>query len=41
VPAAYAGACTCAAMALEMAFGVVPPPLAVIARGLGEAAELV
>jgi hydrogenase large subunit len=31
---------TCAAMALEMAFGVVPPPLAVIARNLGEAAEL-
>ena len=32
---------TCAAMALEMAFGVVPPPLAVIARNLGEGAELV
>jgi hydrogenase large subunit len=32
---------TCAAMALEMAFGVAPPPLAVIARNLGEAAELV
>ena len=32
---------TCAAMALEMAFGVVPPPLAIIARNLGEAAELV
>jgi hydrogenase large subunit len=31
----------CAAMALEMTFGVVPPPLAVIARNLGEAAELV
>ncbi|MFL5804352.1 MAG: nickel-dependent hydrogenase large subunit [Roseiflexaceae bacterium] len=31
---------TCAAMALEMACGVVPPPLAVIARNLGEAAEL-
>ena len=31
---------TCAAMALEMAFGVVPPPLAVIARNLAEAAEL-
>jgi hydrogenase large subunit len=31
---------TCAAMALEMAFGVVPPPLAVIARNLGEGAEL-
>jgi hydrogenase large subunit len=32
---------TCASMALEMAFGVVPPPLALIARNLGEAAELV
>ncbi len=32
---------TCAAMTLEMAFGVVPPPLALIARNLGEAAELV
>src|SRR5262249_23155450 len=32
---------TCASMALEMAFGVLPPPLAVIARNLGEAAELV
>ena len=32
---------TCAAMALEMAFGVMPPPLAIIARNLGEAAELV
>jgi hydrogenase large subunit len=32
---------TCASMALEMAFGVAPPPLAVIARNLGEAAELV
>jgi hydrogenase large subunit len=31
---------TCAAMALEMAFGVTPPPLAVIARNLGEGAEL-
>jgi hydrogenase large subunit len=31
----------CASMALEMAFGVAPPPLAVIARNLGEAAELV
>lgn len=31
---------TCAAMALEMAFGVKPPPLAIIARNLGEAAEL-
>ncbi len=29
-----------AAMALEMAFGVTPPPLAIIARGLGEGAEL-
>jgi hydrogenase large subunit len=32
---------TCAAMALEMASGVVPPPLAIIARNLGEGAELV
>ncbi|MDX1523301.1 MAG: nickel-dependent hydrogenase large subunit, partial [Anaerolineae bacterium] len=32
---------TCAAMALEMAFGIVPPPLAVIARNLGEGAELI
>jgi hydrogenase large subunit len=32
---------TCAAMALEMACGVVPPPLAIIARNLGEGAELV
>jgi hydrogenase large subunit len=31
---------TCAALALEMAFGVAPPPLAVIARNLGEGAEL-
>jgi hydrogenase large subunit len=31
---------TCAAMALEMAFGVAPPPLAIIARNLGEGAEL-
>src|SRR5919197_4311552 len=31
---------TCAAMALEMAYGVVPPPLAIIARNLGEGAEL-
>jgi hydrogenase large subunit len=30
---------TCSAMALEMAFGVAPPPLAIIARNLGEAAE--
>lgn len=32
---------TCCALALEMACGVVPPPLAIIARNLGEAAELV
>ncbi len=31
---------TCAALALEMAFGVAAPPLAVIARNLGEGAEL-
>lgn len=31
---------TCAAMALEMAFGIAPPPLAIIARNLGEGAEL-
>ena len=31
---------TCSAMALEMAFGVVPPPLAIIARNLAEGAEL-
>jgi hydrogenase large subunit len=31
---------TCAAMALEMCFGIAPPPLAIIARNLGEAAEL-
>ena len=31
---------TCSAMALEMACGVVPPPLAVIARNLGQGAEL-
>ena len=30
---------TCAAMALEMAYGVVPPPLAIITRNLGQAAE--
>jgi hydrogenase large subunit len=30
-----------AAMALEMACGVAPPPLGVIVRGLGEAAELI
>jgi hydrogenase large subunit len=32
---------TCAAMALEMACGVAPPPLAIVARNLGEGAELV
>ena len=32
---------TCAAMALEMAFGVAPPPLGIIARNLGAGAELV
>jgi hydrogenase large subunit len=32
---------TCAAIALEMACGVVPPSLAIIARNLGEGAELV
>lgn len=32
---------TCAAMALEMACGVAPPALAIIARNLGEGAELV
>ena len=31
---------TCAAMALEMAYGVVPPPLALVTRNLGAAAEL-
>ena len=31
---------TCSAMALEMAFGVAPPPLAVVARNMAEAAEL-
>ncbi|MDX1657192.1 MAG: nickel-dependent hydrogenase large subunit [Nitriliruptorales bacterium] len=31
---------TASAMALEMAFGVVPPPLAIIARNLAEGAEL-
>ncbi len=31
---------TCAAMTLEMVFGAVPPPLAIVARNLGEAAEL-
>lgn len=32
---------SCASIALEMAFGIVPPPLAIIARNLGEASELV
>lgn len=31
---------TCASMALEMTFGAVPPPLAVVARNMAEAAEL-
>ncbi|MGH9185281.1 MAG: nickel-dependent hydrogenase large subunit [Acidimicrobiales bacterium] len=31
---------TCSSMALEMAFGAVPPPLAVVARNMAEAAEL-
>src|SRR5918996_2381901 len=31
---------TCAAMALEMACGIAPPALAIIARNLGEGAEL-
>jgi hydrogenase large subunit len=31
---------TCSAMALEMAFGVTPPPLAILARNIAEAAEL-
>ncbi|MFP5299105.1 MAG: nickel-dependent hydrogenase large subunit, partial [Actinomycetota bacterium] len=31
---------TCAAMTLEMIYGVTPPPLALIARNLAEAAEL-
>ena len=31
---------TCAAMALEMVFGVAPPPLAIVARNLAAAAEL-
>ncbi len=31
---------TCSSMALEMAFGTAPPPMAIIARNLGEAAEL-
>jgi hydrogenase large subunit len=31
---------TCAAMALEMAFGAVPPPLALLARNLAQSAEL-
>lgn len=32
---------TCAAMALEMIYGTVPPPLGLVARNLAEAAELV
>lgn len=32
---------TCAAMALEMTFGVAPPPLAIVARNLAAAAEFV
>ena len=32
---------TCSAMALEMAFGVAPPPLAIAARNLAAAAEFV
>ena len=32
---------TCASMALESVFGVVPPPLGMVARNLAEAAELV
>jgi len=31
---------TCAAMTLEMVFGVPPPPLAIVARNVAEAAEL-
>lgn len=31
----------CSSMALEMAFNVVPPPLAIVSRNLGEGAELV
>lgn len=31
---------TCASLALEMTAGVAPPPLAIVARNLGEAAEL-
>lgn len=30
---------TCSSMALEMAFGIVPPPMGVVARNLGETAE--
>ena len=30
---------TCSSMALEMAFPVVPPPMGVVARNLGETAE--
>jgi hydrogenase large subunit len=32
---------TCSAMCLEMAAGIKPPPMAIIARNLGEAAELI
>lgn len=32
---------TCSAMCLEMAANVAPPPMAIIARNLGEAAELI
>lgn len=32
---------TCSAMTLEMAAGIAPPPMAIIARNLGEAAELI
>lgn len=32
---------TCSAMALEMTFGVAPPPLAIVARNLAAAAEFV
>lgn len=31
---------TCAAMTLEMVFGLTPPPMVVVARGLAQAAEL-
>ena len=32
---------TCSSMALEMTFGVIPPPLVIVARNLAEAAEFV